>query len=74
MAQKSDGGSSSTGPKPEATAKIEPTEARQHLLARVAGSVAAGIVGAPSEKASTAAAVAEIAVEIAEEILKKADL
>lgn len=49
-------------------------EARRHLLARVAGSVASGIVGAPSEGSTTAAAVAEIAVDIADEILKKVGL
>jgi hypothetical protein len=49
-------------------------EARQRLVASVAGSVAAGIVTAPSKKATTAAAIAEIAVDIAEEIVKKVGL
>lgn len=48
--------------------------ARQQLLARVAGDVASGIVSAPSESAVTAKAIAAIAVDIAEEILKKAGL
>jgi hypothetical protein len=49
-------------------------EARQRLVASVAGSVAAGIVTAPTKKATTAAAIAEIAVDIAEEIVKRAGL
>lgn len=49
-------------------------EARRRLVASVAGSVAAGIVVAPSKKATTAAAIAEIAVDIAEEIVKKVGL
>lgn len=47
---------------------------RQKLVAIVAGSVAASIVNAPSKKANTAAAIAEIAVDIAEEIVKRAGL
>jgi hypothetical protein len=49
-------------------------ERRQILVATVAGSVAAGIVTAPSKKATTAVAIAEIAVDIAEEIVKRAGL
>jgi hypothetical protein len=49
-------------------------EARQRLVASVAGSVAAGIVTAPTKKATTAAAIAEIAVDIAEEIVKRSGL
>jgi len=47
---------------------------RKRLLARVAGNVASGIVGAPSESTSTAEAIATIAVDVAEEILKKIGL
>jgi hypothetical protein len=62
--------SNDEGSKPEVAAKIE----RTVLLAHVAGSVASGLVVEPSKALSTAAAVAEIAVDIAEEILKKAGL
>jgi hypothetical protein len=58
------------GSKPEVAAKIE----RTVLLAHVAGSVASGIVVAPSKTATTAAAIAAIAVDIADEILKKVGL
>jgi hypothetical protein len=55
---------------------LKPNEevARKHLLARVAGDIASGIVSEPSESSMTAAGVAEISVDIAEEILKKAGL
>lgn len=49
-------------------------EKRQILVATVAGNVAAGIVTSPSKKTNTAAAIAEIAVDIAEEIVKRAGL
>ena len=51
---------------------VQPLTDRQILLARVAGDVASGIVVAPSKKATTAEAIAEIAVDIAEEIVKRA--
>lgn len=60
------------GGKIEAGAASDP--ARQLLLARVAGDVASGIMCSPSESASTAEAIAAIAVDVAEEILKKAGL
>lgn len=47
---------------------------RQRLVARVAGSVAAGLVTAPSKSATTAGAIAEISVDIAEEIVKRVGL
>jgi hypothetical protein len=47
---------------------------RQHLLARVAGDVAASVLGSPSDSTPTAAAIASIAVDVAEEILKKVGL
>ena len=47
---------------------------RQYLLARVAGDVASGIAGAPSESVMTAEAIATVAVDVAEEILKKVGL
>ena len=45
---------------------------RQELLARVAGSVAAAIVQAPSASTSSAAQIAEVAVDIAKHILRQA--
>lgn len=47
---------------------------RKHLLAGVAGSIASGIVSSPSESTGTAAAIAAVAVDVAEEILKKIGL
>lgn len=49
-------------------------EARKRLLARMAGNVAAGIVSAPSDATATAETIAAVAVDIAEEILKKIEL
>jgi hypothetical protein len=49
-------------------------DARKHLLASVAGNIAAGVVSAPSDSTATAAGIAEISVDIAEEILKKSGL
>jgi len=49
-------------------------DSRAYLLARVASNVATGIVSAPSASTTTAVGIAEIAVDIAEEILKKAGL
>jgi hypothetical protein len=57
--------------KPEVETKIDD---RKHLLARVAGNVAIGIIGSPSDSTGTAAGIAEISVDIAEEILKKSGL
>jgi hypothetical protein len=48
--------------------KIDP---RKRLLARMAGNVAAGLLSAPSEATASAEAIAAIAVDIAEAILKK---
>jgi hypothetical protein len=71
MAIKKNEGESSTVPP-------VPTEERGNerkvLLARVAGDVASGIIVAPSKSAASAAAIAEIAVDVAEEILKRAGL
>jgi hypothetical protein len=47
---------------------------RQRLVASVAGNVASGIVTAPSKKSGTAAAIAEISVDIAKEIVKRAEI
>jgi len=55
----------------EDTVKIEE---RKRLLARVAGNIAGSIISAPSESTATAAGIAEISVDVAEEILKKAGL
>jgi hypothetical protein len=48
--------------------------ARLELLARVAGSVAAGVVGAPTPSTTSASEVAEISVDVAEAILQKVGL
>jgi hypothetical protein len=55
----------------EGAPRIDP---RQELLARVAGNVAVGIVGSPSPATSSASEIAEIAVDIAEQILLKAGI
>ena len=47
-------------------------ERRKELLARVAGSVAAGLVTSPSPSITKPEGMATVAVDIAEEILKKA--
>lgn len=59
---------------PAVEAKRFQSPARECLLAQVAGNIAAGVVTAPSDLASSAEAIAAIAVDIAEEILKKAGL
>lgn len=61
---------SAEGQDPAAKVKVE----RAVLLAHVAGSAASGIVAAPSETSVTAASIAAIAVDVAEEILKKSGL
>lgn len=48
--------------------------ARQYLLARVAGDVASGVLVSPSPTATTPDRIAEISVDIAEEILKRVGL
>ena len=47
---------------------------RKELLARVAGSIAAGLVTAPSPSIASPWTMATAAVDIAEEILKKAGI
>jgi len=47
---------------------------RKELLARVAGSVAAGLVTSPSPSIATPSTMATAAVDIADEILKKAGI
>ena len=47
---------------------------RKELLARVAGAVAAGLVSTPSPSISTSSSMATVAVDIADEILKKAGI
>lgn len=73
MSQKNEGRGSNKGAELGASATAL-VDARRCLLAQVAGHVAAGIIGAPSETMVNAATVAEVAVDIAEEILKKAGL
>ena len=47
---------------------------RKELLAQVAGSVAAGLVTAPSPSIAKPESMATVAVDIAEEILRKAGI
>jgi len=47
---------------------------RKELLARVAGSIAAGLVTSPSPAIATPVAMATAAVDIADEILKQAGI
>lgn len=49
-------------------------EDRLHLLALVASNVASGVVAAPSPSTATADGIAEISIEIAEAILKRAGI
>ena len=51
-----------------------PIDKRKELLARVAGSVAAGLVTSPSESIASPSSMATAAVDIADEILKKAGI
>ena len=46
----------------------------KELLARVAGSIAAGLVTAPSPSIASPSSMAAVAVDIAEEILKQAGI
>lgn len=59
--------------KSESEAPKKPLSARQQLVATVAGSVASGIVRDPKET-DTAATIAEISVDIANEIVKRAEI
>lgn len=56
--------------RPEAS----PIDSRKELLAKVAGSIAAGLVTSPTESIATPLSLAAYAVVIAEEILKKAGI
>ena len=47
---------------------------RKELLARVAGSIAAGLVTSPSPSIASPSSMATAAVDIADEILKKAGI
>lgn len=74
MAKKNDSGSDNSGSAAPAAPPDADLDARKVLLARVAGDVASGIIVAPSKSATSAGAIAEIAVDVAEEILKRAGL
>jgi len=50
------------------------TRARKQLLARVAAHVAGSVVAAPSKRATSSEAIAEISVDIAEAILQRVGL
>jgi len=63
----------------EALAKLRPTapspaEKRRELLAQVAGAVAAGLVTSPTPSIASPSSMATAAVDIAEEILKRAGI
>ncbi len=60
--------SAKSSAKSSANDRIDP---RMELLARVAGNVAAGVVQSPSPSISTAEKIATIAVDIADQILRK---
>lgn len=47
---------------------------RKRLLARVAGQVASGLMVSPSPKVSSSEKIADVAVDVAEAILKKVGL
>ena len=53
------------------TATTSTIDKRKELLARVAGSIAAGLVTAPSPSIASPSSMATVAVDIAEEILKQ---
>lgn len=55
-------------------ATTSPGERRKELLARVAGSIAAGLVQSPSPSIASPPAMATAALDIAEEILKQAGI
>lgn len=54
--------------------RIDRIDPRKKLLARVAGDVASGLVAAPSPSISSSDGIATVAVDIAEQILKKAGI
>jgi hypothetical protein len=57
---------------PAAATPFDEPYKRKELLARVAGAVAAGLVTTPSPSIASPSGMATAAVDIAEEILKKA--
>lgn len=58
----------------ELTIRAVIVDPRKHLLASVAAHIAASVVSAPSKKATSPEAIAEISVDIAEAILRRAGL
>ena len=59
---------------PKSESKVLDEGKRKRLLVRVAAPIAASVVAAPSVKASTPDAIAEISLDIAEAILQRAGL
>lgn len=55
-------------------AELKDVLKRKHLLARVAGNIASGIVTAPTKATADAKSIAAVSVDVAEEILKKIEL
>jgi hypothetical protein len=62
------------GPPRADAGDVDRGDRRKELLAKVAGSVAAGLVTQPSPSIASAAGMATAAVDIADEILKKAGI
>lgn len=56
------------------TPAVSTIDPRKELLVRVAGRIAAQLVASPSQSIASAPAMAMVAVDIAEEILKKAGI
>lgn len=65
--------SPSETPKNKEDKAMQPLE-RKHLLALVAGNVAVGLLGEPSQNVDTPDKMATVAVDIAEAILTRAGL
>jgi hypothetical protein len=74
MAKKNDSRSDSGGSEAPSIPSGAGLDARKVLLARIAGDVASSIMVAPSKSATSAGAIAEIAVDVAEEILRRTGL
>jgi hypothetical protein len=76
MTKKSESASEGTRSEDAAAAPMghEDVVARKHLLARVAGHVAVGLLVSPSPKVDNSEKIATVAVDVAEAILRKVGL
>jgi len=61
----------SSGAPTKARAGFDPIDPRKKLLCRVAGNVAGALVASPSPSIASADKIAAVAVDIAEQILRK---